>query len=138
MDNLSKKERSYNMSRIRSSGTKPELVIEDLLRDLKVRFKKHYKNLPGKPDFYIPQLNAVILVHGCFWHAHKNCKYFRVPLSNKKYWEDKFECNKARDKIVSKALKEKNIEALTIWSCEIQKGTYYIKLLKFLSSFSKD
>lgn len=138
MDNLSKKERSHNMSRIRSFGTKPELVVEQFLKDFKVKYKKNHKSFPGTPDFYLPQINAVIFVHGCFWHAHRNCKYFRVPLSNQSYWNKKFDRNKKRDRFVKSEIKKLGVKAIVIWGCEIINGSYFLKLIDFLEESSRD
>ena len=44
----SKEVRSYNMSRIRSGNTKPELLVRKFLHAQDFRFKLHDKKLPGK------------------------------------------------------------------------------------------
>jgi DNA mismatch endonuclease, patch repair protein len=64
--------RSYNMSRIRSKDTKPELQVRHFLHRQGFRYNLHgkYKGgiLPGKPDIVLPKYKTVIFVHGCFWH----------------------------------------------------------------------
>lgn len=137
MDNLSKEDRSYNMSRIRSSGTKPELVVEQFLKDFKIKYKKNFKLLPGSPDFYLPQVNSVIFVHGCFWHAHKKCKYFRVPLSNQEYWINKFSRNIKRDGEIQMQMRKIKIDFLIVWGCEVMNGEYFPKLLDFIGKQTK-
>jgi DNA mismatch endonuclease, patch repair protein len=42
--------RSYNMSRIRSKDTKPEIVVRRFLHANGFRYSLHDKKLPGKPD----------------------------------------------------------------------------------------
>jgi len=32
---------------------------------------------------------AVIFVHGCFWHAHRQCRYFKLPANRREFWEAK-------------------------------------------------
>jgi len=71
--------RSYNMSRIRSKDTKPEMLVRKFLHAHGFRYKLHDKTLPGKPDIVLPKLKTAIFIHGCFWHGHKGCKYFVVP-----------------------------------------------------------
>jgi len=43
-----KKTRSYNMSRIRSGNTKPELIVRKILHAQGFRYKLHNKKLSGK------------------------------------------------------------------------------------------
>ncbi len=71
--------RSYNMSRIKSKNTKPELVVRKLLHSAGFRFRLHASDLPGKPDIVLRKYETVVFVHGCFWHGHEKCKYFVVP-----------------------------------------------------------
>jgi DNA mismatch endonuclease, patch repair protein len=71
--------RSYNMSRIRAKETKPEMIVRKHLFCQGYRYRLHEKKLPGKPGIVLPKYNAVIFVHGCFWHGHDGCKYFVVP-----------------------------------------------------------
>ncbi len=83
--------RSYNMSRIRSKDTKPELIVRKYLHKNGFRFRLHVKTLPGKPDIVLPKYKTVIFVHGCFWHGHKGCKYFVIPKRNIEYWKNKIQ-----------------------------------------------
>ena len=90
--------RSYNMSMIRGKNTKPEIIVRKFLHSKGFRFRLHKKELPGKPDIVLPKYKTVIFVHGCFWHGHKNCKYFVVPKTRTKWWMNKIEGNKKTDK----------------------------------------
>jgi hypothetical protein len=54
--------RSYNMSRIRSKDTKPELLVRKFLFSKGVRYRLHDKALPGKPDIVLPKYKTVILL----------------------------------------------------------------------------
>jgi DNA mismatch endonuclease (patch repair protein) len=45
--------RSYNMSRIKSRNTKPELLVRKFLFKNGFRFRLHVKNLPGTPDIVL-------------------------------------------------------------------------------------
>ena len=55
--------RSYNMSRIMSKDTKPELILRKNLFSNGFRFRIHDKYLPGKPDIVLKKYNTVIFVH---------------------------------------------------------------------------
>jgi len=119
-DHLSKKDRSYNMSRIRSRHTKPELILRSLLHRAGFRFRIKNKHLPGNPDIVLAKYRTIIFVHGCFWHRHQNCKRATMPKSNQSYWQEKFERNIQRDKEVKKQLSELNWQVIVAWECEIK------------------
>ena len=54
MDRLSKDRRSANMRQIRSKDTEPERALRGLLHQSGLRFRKHVKTLPGRPDIVFP------------------------------------------------------------------------------------
>ncbi|KXK41087.1 MAG: DNA mismatch endonuclease Vsr, partial [Chlorobi bacterium OLB5] len=115
-----KKQRSYNMSRIRSKNTKPELIVRSWLHKQGYRFRLHDKTLPGKPDIVLKKYKTVIFVHGCFWHGHKNCRYYVVPKTRTKWWLDKINGNIARDKKAQRELKKLGWRVVNIWSCRLK------------------
>ena len=119
VDHLTKEKRSWNMSRIRSGNTKPELLVRSLLHRMGYRFRLHQKDLPGKPDIVLPKYKTVIFVHGCFWHRHENCKYAYMPKSRQKFWNNKFKTNIERDKKVNQQLKNLGWKVNIIWECEL-------------------
>ncbi|MCS4225840.1 very short patch repair endonuclease [Sphingobacterium sp. BIGb0165] len=53
--------RSYNMSKIRSRNSKPELILRKALWSKNIRFRLHDKSLPGKPDIVIKKYKLAIL-----------------------------------------------------------------------------
>ena len=119
-DHLSKEKRSWNMSRIGSKNTKPELIVRSFLHGIGMRFRLHSNKLPCKPDIILPKYQTVVFVHGCFWHQH-GCKNSTIPKTNKKFWVEKFQKNKNRDKKNKDELIKLNWKVLVIWECEINK-----------------
>ena len=117
-DFLSKKERSNLMSKIRSKNTKPELILRKFLFSLGYRYRIHAKELPGSPDILLPKYNTAIQVRGCFWHSH-NCKYSRIPKSNKLFWKKKLQKNINRDKKNDRIIKRLGWNLIIIWECQI-------------------
>ena len=81
----------------------------------------NYKKLPGKPDIVLPKYRTVIFVHGCFWHAHSNCKDSHLPKSNIEFWENKISSNINRDKNNIEQLVDLKWNIIVIWECEIKK-----------------
>ena len=117
-DRLSKERRSWNMSRIRSKDTKPEMIVRRLLHAMGVRFRLHRADLPGKPDIVLGPRRLVIFVHGCFWHRHPGCREATMPAANRDFWLDKLEGNAARDLRHRAALRKLGWRVAVIWECE--------------------
>lgn len=130
MDRISAEHRSWNMSRIRSGNTQPEIIVRSLLHRMGFRFRLHKKDLPGKPDIVLPKYRTVIFVHGCFWHRHSGCKYAYTPKSRVNFWEEKFNRNIERDHKVNCKLEILNWKVLTIWECETRDIQSLITKLK--------
>ena len=118
---MTPEERSALMSRIRGRDTKPELTIRRALHAIGFRFRLHRRDLPGRPDLVLPRHRAVILVHGCFWHNH-GCQLCRMPATNREFWAEKLEANRARDRRVVEALAELHWRVLTVWECSIRRS----------------
>ena len=114
--------RSYNMSRIRGKNTKPEMLVRKYLFAHGFRYRLHSKNLPGKPDIVLPKYKTVIFVHGCFWHGHKDCKYFVVPKTRTDWWLNKINGNKANDAKKEQALEQAGWKVLVVWECQLKPG----------------
>lgn len=123
IDVHTKEVRSYNMSRIRSKNTTPEIVVRHYLFNKGYRFKLHAKNLPGKPDIILPKYKTIIFVHGCFWHGHPDCRYAVIPKTRTEYWEEKINRNKQNDIRNSNCLREMGWDVITIYECELKKDS---------------
>jgi DNA mismatch endonuclease, patch repair protein len=120
-DKLSVKRRSWNMSRIRSRDTNPELIVRKALTELGYRFRLHRKDLPGKPDIVLPKYRTAIFVHGCFWHQHSGCIDCSNPKTNSKYWRPKLLANVQRDRKHRRRLRRLGWTPVVIWECEVLK-----------------
>lgn len=112
--------RSYNMSQIRGKDTKPEMLVRKFLHNRGFRYRLHDKNLPGKPDLVFNKIKTVIFIHGCFWHGHENCKYFKLPKSKTEWWQNKIKGNKMNDRENYERLISLGWKILTIWECELK------------------
>jgi DNA mismatch endonuclease (patch repair protein) len=135
MDHLTEKHRSWNMSRIKSKNTKPELHVRSLLHRMGYRFRIHKKGLPGKPDIILPKYRSIIFVHSCFFHRHSDCKRATIPKSNTDYWISKFIKNVERDRKVQNELLELGWKVLVVWECETKDDKLLsYKLRSFLNS----
>ena len=118
MDTLSPERRSWNMSRIRSRDTKPEVVVRSLLHGMGYRFRLHRRDLPGCPDIVLPKYKIAVFVNGCFWHRHEGCRYAYFPKTRTDFWTAKFRDNVERDHRQREELRNLDWRVVTIWECE--------------------
>lgn len=107
------------MAAVRSRGNKQtELVLAKLLRDNRITGWRRHPALPGKPDFVFRRHRLAVFVDGCFWHG---CPcHCRMPSSNQAYWAPKLAKNKARDKVVTAALRKRGWRVLRIWEHDLR------------------
>jgi len=110
------------MAGFRSKDTKPEMLVRRALHRLGYRFRLHRRDLPGKPDIVLPKYRTVILVHGCFWHQHEDCRDARMPRTRQDYWAEKFRRNRERDEQNSVALAALGWRVAVIWECDARKA----------------
>ena len=121
-DKHSKEIRSLNMSRIRSTNSKPEEIVRKYLFSQGFRYRKNVRKLPGCPDIVLPKYHTVVFVNGCFWHKH-DCPRFVWPLTNQGYWKSKILRNIERDKSNIEKLKLLGWRVITVWECELKKAS---------------
>jgi len=113
--------RSELMSRVRSAGNlSTEIKLATLLRNHRLSGWRRRSSLPGKPDFVWSQARVAVFVDGCFWHGH-NCGRNLKPITNEGYWDYKIQKNIARDKRVTRELRNKGWAVLRIWECRLEK-----------------
>ena len=118
MDTLSRAERSKHMALIRSTNTKPELLVRDIVDTCRYRYRLNVSNLPGKPDVVFPRQRKVLFVHGCFWHRHPGCRSARLPKSRTQFWVPKLTENRRRDLRNISRLRRAGWRVRVIWECE--------------------
>lgn len=130
--------RSYNMSQIRAKDTKPEMLVRKFLHANGFRYRLHVKDLPGKPDLVLPKYNSGIFVHGCFWHAHEECKYFKLPQTRSDWWKEKLLGNRERDKKHIRQLVDSGWNVIVIWECELKSNQKEERLLRLVEEIEQN
>jgi DNA mismatch endonuclease, patch repair protein len=113
------KERSELMKKIRSSGTKPEVTLGKALWKKGYRYRKHYKKLPGKPDFVFVRYKIAIFIDGEFWHGFNWEEKKSKIKANRDYWIPKIEKNIKRDQQNNKLIKKMSWKVLRFWEKQI-------------------
>ena len=121
-DVLTPEQRHKNMQHIKSNDTKIEVLLRKALWQKGYRYRKNYKELPGKPDIVLPKYKTVIFVNGCFWHGHEGCRYFIWPKNNAEFWKAKISGNIQRDAQCIHLLKDQGWNVLVVWECELKKA----------------
>jgi DNA mismatch endonuclease, patch repair protein len=116
-----KKTRSYNMSRIRSRDTKPEILVRKYIYSHGFRYRLNVKRFPGTPDIVLTKFKTAIFIHGCFWHGHDNCKYFVIPKTRTEWWTNKIVQNRQSDIENYAKLSALGWKVITIFECELRK-----------------
>jgi|SRR5208282_2483183 len=119
-DVFTKAKRSEVMSRIRGGGNKDtELALAKLLRRHGITGWRRNQPVFGKPDFVFPKFKLALFVDGCFWHGCP--KHATKPKNNRVFWRRKLSANKARDRLVTRALRRAGWRVLRIWEHEFAK-----------------
>lgn len=105
------------MSGIKGKNSLPEMLVRRLLFAAGYRYRLHRRDLPGTPDIVMPGRKVAIFVHGCFWHAHKECKYAKIPTSRRDYWIAKLHANVDRDQRATEQLVAMGWRVMCVWEC---------------------
>ncbi|HPS20405.1 MAG TPA: very short patch repair endonuclease [Candidatus Omnitrophota bacterium] len=112
------KQRSYNMSRIKSKNTNPERVLRTVLYASGARGYRIHPKIVGNPDVVFVRKKLAIFIDGCFWHRCPDC--FIMPENNREFWIKKIKSNVERDKKVNLILKRSGWKVIRIWEHEIR------------------
>jgi DNA mismatch endonuclease (patch repair protein) len=115
----SEKVRSQNMRAVRNMDTRPELLVRKSLFARGIRYRLNARNLLGKPDLVFPRYQAVIMVHGCFWHGHA-CHLFLLPSTRTAFWQQKIDSNKSTDIIALEKLHAAGWRVAIVWECALK------------------
>lgn len=114
-----------NMSRIRGKDTSIELKLRAALWKKGIRYRKNYKDLPGRPDIVITKYKIAIFCDSEFFHG-KDWDKLKIKLENGKnpdYWVKKIQRNIERDDEKDKELRFMGWTVLHFWGKDIMKHT---------------
>jgi DNA mismatch endonuclease (patch repair protein) len=122
MDLHTPEQRRFNMSRVRSKDTGPEMLLRTALYARGFRYRLHYRELPGRPDLVFPRLRAVMFINGCFWHGH-GCSRSKLPATKREFWTAKIAANQVRDQRNIDELIKAGWKTLVVWECSLRGPT---------------
>lgn len=109
------------MQAIRSTDTSIEIALRTALWHRGVRYRKNYKQLPGKPDIAITKYRIVVFCDSDYWHGYDWENRHQRIKSNRDYWIPKIERNMARDKEITAQLQAMGWIVLRFWEWQIKK-----------------
>ena len=135
-DVVSPEIRSRMMASIRGRDTKPEMLVRRYLHGCGFRYSLSRKDLPGRPDLVFARYNAVVFVHGCFWHGHAGCRFATTPATRPEFWKAKLAANASRDARVETELRNAGWRVAVVWECALR-GEHSValrRLARFLRS----
>jgi DNA mismatch endonuclease (patch repair protein) len=132
MDRLTREQRSYNMSRIRASGTKFEKQIFKELTKRGIYFQRNYSKIIGKPDIARPRARKVVFLHSDFWHGWQLPRWDNILPND--FWKQKLRKNRARDRLVKNTLRRTGWNVMVLWEHSFRRDPRgsIKKLVKFL------
>lgn len=117
-DNLTPQQRRYCMSRVKGKDTGPERLVRSELHKRGLRFRKHVKELPGKPDIVFTKARVVVFIDGDFWHG------YRFPAWEHKlspFWKNKIAKTRERDRKNFAKLRRMGWHVIRVWEHSIEK-----------------
>lgn len=120
MDVLTREQRQKNMAAIKNKDTKIEIILRKALWKNKVRYRKNWKNLPGKPDIVITKYKIAVFCDGDFWHGKD---FDRKEIkTNTKFWKEKLKSNIERDLRNTIILRDMGWSVIRFWESDIKKN----------------
>jgi DNA mismatch endonuclease (patch repair protein) len=106
------------MARIRSTDTKPELMLRRGLWAVGLRgWRNNRRSLPGRPDISFGRARIAVFVDGRFWHGHPD--YFTFGKSGD-YWDAKIARTQERDRQANEGLAAMGWHVLRFWDFEVE------------------
>jgi len=117
-DNLTSEQRSYCMSRIKGKDTGLEIRVRSELHKRGFRFRKHLKELPGKPDVVFTRAKVAVFIDGDFWHGYKFSTW-EHKVSD--FWKTKISKTRERDVKNQQRLRDMGWTVIRLWQHELER-----------------
>lgn len=130
MDTVDRATRSRIMASVKGKNTGIELTVFRELAKRGLKFRRHYKPVAGTPDIAFPKLKVAIFIDGDFWHGYRYPVWRRKIKS--RFWRDKIETNRTRDRKNFAKLRRDGWKVMRIWEHELKRDPTRVisKLMK--------
>jgi len=121
----------------KKKGTSIEVKIGKLLLELGIKFESQYEINVGNNnckiyDFFLPDYNLLIEADGDYYHVNPK-------IYSDDNFLDKIQIeNIINDKVKNDLAKEKNINLVRFWECDIRKKNFKFKLIETIKKYGKN
>ena len=115
-DHMTPEQRSCAMKHVKLKNGSLEKLVQNELRALGLRFRRHNRSLPGSPDISFPNERVVVFVDGDFWHG------WRLPAWEHKlqpFWREKLRTNRERDQRNFCRIRSLGWRVIRIWQHQL-------------------
>lgn len=103
----------------RSRDTQAELAVRRLVHATGLRYRvnaRPERDLRRTADLLFTRARVAVLIDGCYWHGCP--EHFKMPSTNRDYWEGKIGRNRLRDIETTALLEERGWRVLRFWEHE--------------------
>ena len=114
---------SWNMKHIHSKDTEIEMILRKALWREGFRYRKNYKDLPGKPDIVLTKYKIAIFCDGEFFHGKDWDEKLKPKIekgNNPEFWIKKIEKNQQRDEEINRSLGFMGWTVIRFWGNDIK------------------
>jgi len=118
-DTLTIEKRSALMSKIKSKETNFELRFFQSLKDNRIKFESHPKDILGHPDLVIRKKKTCVFLDSDFWHGWQYPRW-KHKLKND-FWREKIERNRKRDQFVNFKLRKSGWHVIRLWEHDLKR-----------------
>lgn len=108
-----------SMQSNRPRDTKPELRLRSAAHRLGLRYLVGARPLPRlnrTADLLFTKAKIAVFVDGCYWHGCP--QHHTVAKTNAKFWADKVDTNRRRDRETTALLEEEGWLVIRVWEHE--------------------
>lgn len=105
------------MSQVKARNTSLEMLAFSALKQQGIKFSRHAKSLPGKPDAVIRNEKIALFIDGDFWHG------YRFPVWKNElpdFWQVKINKNRTRDRANFSKLRRQGWKVIRLWGHQIK------------------
>jgi DNA mismatch endonuclease (patch repair protein) len=128
-DVFTKTKRSEVMSRIRGRGNRDtELALAKLFHQHRITGWRRNRPVFGNPDFIFQMHKLAVFVDGCFWHCCP--KHATKPKTNRAFWHRKLARNRARDRLVTRKLRNAGWHVVRFWEHDLARPDWCVSRIR--------
>lgn len=108
-----------SMQSNKGRDTKPEVALRSAVHAAGLRYRvstRPLSDLRRTADLVFPKAKVAVFLDGCFWHGCPD--HHTVAATNPKFWAEKVEGNRLRDRDTDRRLAEAGWTSIRVWEHE--------------------